>query len=132
MIQVVLVVQIKMLVTPQAVSSIRDSYDQYEFIMYGSQESHTTLTVNGKHRGKPGYFQPGLFDTLDDDLKQDVCNIPFSQRTFFMLVLFIWSLTCMGQIRQCLELAGTIIWVTPTFRSMENALIIEQSDDKQG
>jgi len=130
-VQIMLVVQIKMLVTPQAVNSIRESYDQYEFIMYGSQETHTTLTVNGKHRGKPEYFQPELFETLDDDLKKDVCNIPFSQRTFFMLVLFIWSLTCIGQIRQCLELVGTIVWVTPTISSMGSALIIE-NEDKEG
>jgi len=128
-IQIVLVIQIKMLVTPQAVSNIRDSYDQYEFIMYGSQEAHTTLTINGKHRGKPGYFQPELFETLDDDLKKDVCNIPFSQKTFFMLVLFIWSLTCIGQIRQCLELVGTIAWVTPTVSSMSNALIVEDATE---
>jgi len=124
------VVQIKMLVTPQAVSNIRDSYDQYEFIMYGSQEAHTTLTVNGKHRGKPEFFQPELFETLDDDLKKDVCNIPFSQRSYFMLVLFIWSLTCIGQIRQCLELAGTIVWVTPTISSMGKSLVIENEDEK--
>jgi len=135
-IQIALVIQIKMLVTPQAVSNIRDSYDQYEFIMYGSQEAHTTLTVNGKHRGKPGYFRPELFDTLDDDLKKEVCNIPFSQRSFFMLVIFIWSLTCIAQIRQCIELAATIVWVTPTARSMRNALVIgneipEGADDDE-
>jgi len=130
-IQIVLVIQINLFVTPQAVYNIRDSYDKYEFIMYGSQENHTTLTFTGKHRGKAGYFQPGLFEALDDDLKTEVCNIPFSQPCFFLLVLFIWSLTCTGQIRQCLELMGTIVMVTPTICSMDDALVIEGDGNPQ-
>jgi len=124
-IQIVLVIQINLYVTPQAVYNIRNSYDQYEFVMYGSQENHTTLTVNGKHRGMPAYFQPDLFESLDDDLKTEVCNIPFSQPCFFMLVLFIWSLTCTGQIRQCLELVLTIVFVTPTISHMEDAIVVQ-------
>jgi len=122
-IQIVLLNQIKWLVTPQAVTTIREAYDKYELHMCGGIENHTTLTVNGKHRCKPQYFLPDVFMELDDDLKVDVCNIPFSQLRFFKLVLLIWSLTCIGQIKMCIETFVTLMVVTPTCESMVTAVL---------
>jgi len=121
-IQIVLLNQIKWLVTPQAVTTIRTAYDEFELKMCGGVENHTTLTVNGKHRCKPQYFQPDIFMGLDDELKADVCNIPFSQLRFFKLVLLIWSLTCIGQIKMCIETFVTLMAATPSCESMVNAV----------
>lgn len=128
-IQIVLLNQIKFLVTPQAVTTIRTAYDEYELKMCGGVENHTTLTINGKHRCKPEYFQPDIFMGLDDELKTDVCNIPFSQLRFFKLVLLIWSLTCIGQMKMCIETFATIMWATPTCESMVHAVIsVEEAE----
>jgi len=131
-IQIVLLDQIKWLVTPQAVTTIRTAYDEYELKMCGGVENHTSLTVNGKHRCKPQYFQPDVFMGLDDELKADVCNIPFSQLRFFKLVLLIWSLTCIGQIKMCIETFVTLMVATPTCESMVNAVIsLEEAEDQR-
>jgi len=114
--QATLVYQVKLFVTGAEVSAIRDDYDQYEFLMYGSQENHTYLNENGKHRGLPEYFQPELFDTLDKYFKRDVCAIPFSELRFFCIVLLIWTLTCLAQIKRCLELTLYVL-ATPTCSS---------------
>jgi len=131
-IQIVLLQQIKWLVTPQAVTTIRSAYDEYELKMCGGVENHTTLTVNGKHRCKPQYFQPDVFMGLDDELKADVCNIPFSQLRFFKLVLLIWSLTCIGQIKMCIESFVTLIVATPTCESMATAVLpLEEAEEQR-
>jgi hypothetical protein len=128
-VQVVLLNEIKLYVTPQAVATIRSAYDEYELAMCGGVEKHTTLTVNGKHRCKPEHFQPELFPKLSDDLKTDVCNIPFSQLRFFKLVLLIWSLTCVGQMKQCIENFLTLMVATPTSSSMENSLVLTNEEE---
>jgi len=131
-IQLVLLSQIKFLVTPQAVTTIRTAYDEYELKMCGSVENHTTLTINGKHRCKPQYFQPDVFMGLDDELKADVCNIPFSQLRFFKLVLLIRSLTCIGQMKMCIETFAAIMVATPTCESSVDSVIsYEEAEHEQ-
>lgn len=128
-IQIILLNQIKLYVTPQAVATIRSAYDDYELKMCGGVEKHTTLTVNGKHRCKPEFFKPDIFPGLDDDLKTDVCNIPFSQLKFFKLVMLIWSLTCIGQIKTCIESFMTLMIATPTSDSMVDALVLTGEEE---
>jgi len=126
--QVTVMYQIQLLVTSISVHDIREDYDQYEFVMYGSNESHTYLNVNGKHRGYPKYFQPELFRTLSPEIRKGACNIPFSQLTFFTIVVIIWALTCMVQFRRCLELCGYVL-VINTVESMKEAVVDEESTE---
>jgi len=129
--QIGILVMLGRWVVPQQLGTIRDAYDTYEFHMYGGIENHTTLTVNGRHRGIDGYFQPELFESLDAASKQAVCNIPFSQLLFLFIVLFIWTLTCFSQIKACFELFVCLIISTPTVNSgnicveNDNASIVE-------
>jgi len=120
--QIGILVMLGRWVVPQQLGTIRDAYDTYEFHMYGGIENHTTLTVNGRHRGIDGYFQPELFESLDAASKQAVCNIPFSQLLFLFIVLFIWTLTCFSQIKACFELFVCLIISTPTVNSMSLSL----------
>lgn len=130
-IQVSSLVCIKLYVTPQSVSNIRDVYDKYELIMYGRSLNHTIVTSNGYHRGITQYFRPERFKTLDDDMKSEVCNIPFAQVFFLELVLFIWALTCMAQFKHCAESFHSLVVVTPTITRMDEALIPDTSSDGQ-
>eukprot|EP00448_Togula_jolla_P032452 CAMPEP_0170633450 /NCGR_PEP_ID=MMETSP0224-20130122/35999_1 /TAXON_ID=285029 /ORGANISM="Togula jolla, Strain CCCM 725" /LENGTH=452 /DNA_ID=CAMNT_0010962493 /DNA_START=178 /DNA_END=1536 /DNA_ORIENTATION=- len=122
--QIGLVLQVKWYVTPTQVSSIRNDYSGYEHHMY---DGHTTLTVNGKHRGIPEFFEPENFNTFDESQKMAVCSIPFSQLSFLMLVLFIWSLTCAAQIKSALEFLFCIVYTVSTVQSMSDSL----GDDDQ-
>jgi hypothetical protein len=115
----------KTLVTPQAVASIRESYDAYEIHMYGG-EANTRTLYTGKHRGNPGYFQPELFESLDDTTKGAACQIPFSQLKFLVLVLLIWSFTCVAQLGRCCTYVWNLVVMLPTISSMSDALVFEK------
>jgi hypothetical protein len=128
--QIALLACVKIYVTPQDVSSIREIYDTYEFTMYGSDKTHTTLTKYGNHRGIDGYFQPGNFNILDDETKDAVCNIPFAQVFFLELALFIWTVTCFAQFKVCIESFSSLIVMTPVLNSMAYALAAETNKDK--
>jgi len=111
---------IKTLVIAKWVTDIREDYSDYQDHMYGG---HTLLNMNGKHRGQDGYFQPGNFDSLDNDLKERVCNIAFSQPGFFGAVLLIWTLTVIGEIRKMLADMNSLVFRTKTLKTMEHALV---------
>jgi hypothetical protein len=113
----------KAFVTPQAVASIRDSYDKYEQHMYSN---HTrVLEATGKHRGLPGYFNASLFDQLEDETKGEVCQIPFSQLNFLALILVIWTVTCVSQIASCFQLGYGLLVALPTISSMADSMVHE-------
>eukprot|EP00929_Paragymnodinium_shiwhaense_P059129 TRINITY_DN295_c0_g2_i1.p1 TRINITY_DN295_c0_g2~~TRINITY_DN295_c0_g2_i1.p1 ORF type:complete len:478 (+),score=70.76 TRINITY_DN295_c0_g2_i1:46-1479(+) len=118
--QLYMMFEIKRFVTAKWVHDIRVDYDMYQLHMYG--ESHTMLAADGGHRGLPGFYNPPAFGTLDSGLKERVCNIPFSQTAFFASILFIWSLTCVGEIRSCTSLFTTLCVTTPTIPTMSYAL----------
>jgi len=118
-IQISVLVCVKQFVTPLQVADIRDAYDMYEEVMYAG---HTYLNVNGKQRGEPGYFDPSLFDTLSDDDKSDVCNIPFSQLSLLGLILIIWSITCFAQLKNCFENFFALIIFGKTLDTMKDSL----------
>eukprot|EP00927_Polykrikos_kofoidii_P052290 TRINITY_DN46086_c0_g1_i1.p1 TRINITY_DN46086_c0_g1~~TRINITY_DN46086_c0_g1_i1.p1 ORF type:complete len:424 (+),score=44.96 TRINITY_DN46086_c0_g1_i1:19-1290(+) len=112
--QLFLMYQIKTFVTAKWVHDIRVDYDQYELHMYGDEPGHTTLTVNGNHRGVEEYFQPEKFEGLSEGLKGRICNVPLSQPIFFLMVLMIWTLTCISELRISISLARNLIFRMPT------------------
>lgn len=117
--QVYLFYYILQYVVPAAVGEIRDTYQQYEVIMY---ENHTTLSLNGEIRGIDGYFNPAQFQNLGEDLKVSVCTIPFSQPWFFIPLLFIWTLSCVREVKNAIFLMYLLIIRMPTVKSMADAL----------
>jgi len=125
--QLGLVLQVQWFVTPQAVSNIRNDYSVYEYTMY---EGNTTLTEHGKHRGVDGFFNPNMFATLDPLVVKAVCSIPLSQLSFLMLVLFIWSLTCIAQIKSAIEMLLVLIYTTPTIDSMSDSVGVAAYQDQ--
>merc|ERR1719352_1809476 len=51
-----------------------------------------------------------------------VCSIPFSQPTFFVVALFIWTLTCFAEVKTCVELFMSLIMRTAKVDCMSDAL----------
>jgi hypothetical protein len=117
--QLFLMHQVQKFVTTKWVFNIRSDYSLYEQHMYGQ----TGLTVNGNHRGIEGYFLPGNFATLDLGLKERVCNIPFSQISFFGVVLLIWTLTCIGQLRTTIAFFRALVLNTKAIQNMKDSLV---------
>lgn len=123
--QLSILVCTKSYVTPQQVAGIRGAYEEYEQAMYGD---HTYLNQFHKHRGVAGFFNASAFDALDDDLKTDVCNIPLSQLGFLSLVLLVWAITCMSQLKHGVENFMAVVVFSTTVHSMGDALL-ESPDD---
>mmetsp|Transcript_35122 Transcript_35122/g.54550 ORF Transcript_35122/g.54550 Transcript_35122/m.54550 type:complete len:570 (-) Transcript_35122:49-1758(-) len=121
--QVFLLAKIKEFVTAEAVSDIRDAYDKYEIAIYGEQ--HTTLTANGKHRGN--IAMPPLDEakkrlaTLSNDDQEAVCHIPLSQPHFFGVILLVWTLICMAELKKAFTLHQHLIML-PNVSTMAEAL----------
>lgn len=120
----VLLLGFSQFVCARQVHEIREAYDLFEVAIYGKE--HTTLTENGKHRGIPAYQPP--FDEamkrlngLSEDDQDSICRIPLSQPTFFGLILLIWTLTCLTELRKAFELQFHI-WMLETVPSMSMAM----------
>ncbi|CAJ1334435.1 unnamed protein product [Effrenium voratum] len=120
--QVYLMASLKALVTSVAVNQIRTVYDQYEIIMYGNDTSRMARTANGFHRGRDPYFNPKNFELLDEEQKEQVCQIPLSQPTFFMTLLTIWTFTVVADMRKTFDMWIRVAKVTPTVESMKNSM----------
>lgn len=119
--QVFLLVEMKALVTSVSTHEARDTYDKYEIWMYGNNTADMEVTANGYHRGKDGNFDISRFATLDDDLKDSACQMPLSQPTFFIAILLVWALVCVAEMRRTIDLACSLLIVTPTISSMKDA-----------
>jgi len=125
-IQVGVVACTKQFVTPLQVAEIRDAYDKFEEHMYNG---NTEWNKNGKQRGIKGFFNASAFADLSNEKKwkdedqKKACNIPFSQLNFFVLILFVWSVTCMRSIQQCFEKFTTLIIFAETKESMGDSMV---------
>jgi len=120
--QVFLLYEMKHLVTSVSTHEAREAYDKYEVHMYGNNTANMDVTANGYHRGKDGFFDVSLFATMPDDDKDNVCQMPLSQPTFFVAILLVWALVCMAEVRRTVGLAISLVWATPTIASMKDAL----------
>lgn len=127
--QVFLLVEMKTLVTSVSTHEARDTYDKYEIWMYGNKTADMTVTANGYHRGKDGHFDITRFSSLDDDTKENACQMPLSQPTFFIAILLVWALVCVAEMRRTFDLAGSILIATPTISSMKDSC---QETEEQG
>jgi len=119
--QVFLMYEMKHLVTSVSTHDARDTYDKFEVAMYGNATGALTTTVNGFHRGVASFFNKSNFATLDDDLKDNVCQMPLSQPTFFVGILLIWTLVCVADMRRAVALGLQLLIHTPTIGSMADA-----------
>lgn len=127
-IQTWLLYKVKEFVCARAVHDIRIAYDKYELAVYGVE--NCTLTVNGKHRGIPDRFPPiadarARLETLSLSDQDDICRIPLSQPYFFGLILVIWTLTCIYELRKSWRLELSILRL-PTIVSMVDALGLDR------
>mmetsp|Transcript_49542 Transcript_49542/g.150794 ORF Transcript_49542/g.150794 Transcript_49542/m.150794 type:complete len:307 (-) Transcript_49542:20-940(-) len=109
---VIVTIIIRLFVSAKSVWRIREVYDAYEMHMYGQESGRHFTTTKGYRRGFPEFFQADLFHTLDAETKESVCSIPLSRPDFAGLILFIWTLTCIGELRASAELFQRLVWNT--------------------
>jgi len=147
-VQVLLLYYTKVYVCAASVHNIRIAYSDYEYNVYGCEKctafdpnvktkclnytetGHCFKTVNGKWRGLNEYY-PGDVDaerilrTLAPAHQEAICHIPLSHPHFFGLVLFIWLLAALTEVKKSLNLLWVIL-ALPNARKMKD--IIDNSD----
>merc|ERR1719329_1752257 len=110
----------------KAVQDVRTGYDAYEKHMY---DGRVFLTEFGNARGlSDKHFIPANFQTLSDDVKSVVCRIPLSQPAFLSLILLIWSLSVVGEMRDSINLF-TRLMDTGSADSMKEAVEVHDSEE---
>lgn len=125
--QVFLLVQMKILVTSVSTNEARSTYETYEVHMYGDAKDKMTKLDDGQLRGKPEFWNQNNFDSLDAAVKDAMCQVPLSQPSFFISILLVWTLVCFAELRHSFDIAGSLIWSTPTIASMKNS--IEETEE---
>lgn len=133
-IQIYVMMGIKRWASSKAVHDIRHVYDVFEVHMYGGKDHtppHLTVDGNGDHRGIQEFFDPDLFASLPRGMKDEVCAIPFSQPAFFIVALFIWTLTCFSEVKTTVELFVSLILRTPRLDSMSVSLSPADEEKRQ-
>lgn len=128
-----LTIETKRLVSPMSVNEIRGVYGHYEQVMYNDTMGveHTYLNYVGKPRGEEGYFNASNFDFMSDDDKDLACMIPLSMPSFTLVILFIWAITCMGEIRGTTNMLLEL-WKVESVSSMSESLSFEDLDKDAG
>lgn len=126
--QLFLLAQIKTFCTSPYVAEIRGYYDTFERTMY---DGHVQETEYGFALGKGGkegpFFDMSKFASLSDGTKKKVCTIPFSQFNFLFVILFVWTLSVIGELKVCLRHAHWL-WARPAVPYMEDALAVSDCD----
>eukprot|EP00440_Ansanella_granifera_P004241 gb/GFBE01004601.1/.p1 GENE.gb/GFBE01004601.1/~~gb/GFBE01004601.1/.p1 ORF type:complete len:475 (+),score=65.89 gb/GFBE01004601.1/:1-1425(+) len=97
-------------VIAKVVPELQASYDEYEVQMYSS----TYVTPGGFHRGHPKDFLPLNFLNLPAELTDVICEIPLAHDSFFIMVLFVWTLSCTVDMRECYMMFTQLVLQTPT------------------
>jgi len=122
--QVFLLVQTKRLVSPLEVKNAREVYGKYEKLMYTNLttgESHTWKTVNGYDRGIDGFFIASNFDKLKHEEKNEMCSIPLSQPWFLLVILCVWALAVLDNLRTATNLVLRFLSI-PSTRGNQSGL----------
>eukprot|EP00413_Alexandrium_margalefii_P047886 CAMPEP_0204584328 /NCGR_PEP_ID=MMETSP0661-20131031/46280_1 /ASSEMBLY_ACC=CAM_ASM_000606 /TAXON_ID=109239 /ORGANISM="Alexandrium margalefi, Strain AMGDE01CS-322" /LENGTH=276 /DNA_ID=CAMNT_0051593765 /DNA_START=56 /DNA_END=883 /DNA_ORIENTATION=+ len=117
--QIFLLVCIANFAAARAVFTIREAYNNFETHMYAG---HIILTEHHDARGQDDkFFDSTLFNTLPEDTKGDACRIPFANPQFLFVILLIWSLLVVGEIKESATLFERLVVRTETTGSMADA-----------
>lgn len=125
--QIFLLLKIKTFVTARAVHDARVAYDAFEAHMYAN---NTYLSSNGYKRGIDGYFDQDLFHSFNAEHKSTACRIPLSQPHFLLVVITIWTLTCVNEYKELLHSFNNIVINLPHVASMDCAVMKQEEDEK--
>merc|ERR1740121_168947 len=100
----------------------REAYDKYEMAMYGGNKdiSHMVVLPDGYRRGKEEFFDMRNFASIPDSDKDDLCMIEFSQPSFLMCCLLIWTYSIIKDMREVTRGFNCLILSTPTITSMRD------------
>jgi len=124
--QTYLLYMVSTVVADLVVTEFRSTYDEYEVHMYGNT---THLNKNGFHRGEAAHFDPTRFATLDEEIQSTVCQMPLANDFFFLGVIFVWTLTCVVDVRKCFQMIHSFIVAMPSVNSIMHSVKLFPQDN---
>jgi len=111
-----------------AVHHVRKDYSNYQLHMYGKE--HTYVNDHGSYRGVGSeFFDSSKFQSLPASLKDSVCTIPLAHPYYSFAILYIWTLTCIADLRTVLVQTVSVLWGTPTVKISRATDVLELQDD---
>lgn len=113
---VLVLAETKIMITPEAVKNMRETYSIYEELMYNN---HTYRTVHGYTRGVRAHFDPTRFSVLPTEMQSTICEIPLAHPYFLGIVLSIWTLTVAVDLRTVCRLAQLLTCRVSTVSSVQ-------------
>jgi len=127
-IQIMVLTYITKFAAARAVHNIRGAYDVFEVTLY---DNKIYKTANGWSRGTDDvFFKADLFAKLSDDAKENACRIPLSQPGYLGIVLFVWTLLILGEIRQTLLLFFRLVLQLDSTTSMADSCTSADDSDE--
>eukprot|EP00928_Gymnodinium_smaydae_P077888 TRINITY_DN613_c3_g1_i1.p1 TRINITY_DN613_c3_g1~~TRINITY_DN613_c3_g1_i1.p1 ORF type:complete len:379 (+),score=41.83 TRINITY_DN613_c3_g1_i1:72-1139(+) len=126
--QLFLLHNVRRFVSARAVHDIRLAYHHFEVHMYtnltlyeenadpSASENEEVPELN--FRGKQNDWNWNRFATLSEDIKSNVCRIPLSEPFFCWVILFLWTTTCVQEVRRAKRLFQGLVLNTKTCSSM--------------
>eukprot|EP00913_Durusdinium_trenchii_P030147 g28248.t1 len=65
--------------------------------------------------------EQGFLD-LSKDMQFKVCNVSLSQPYYTLVILLVWTFTCLAEIRVSLMMARNLLWHTPVVEHVTETL----------
>lgn len=117
-VQAFLLMEIKRYVTPIPVWEVRQAYSMYEKHMYDVSE----LNQHNHSRGISGFNASRFYDlTLDE--QESVCRIPLSRPLFFGVVLFLWAVCNLTDLKISWNCIQSLVLLATPCDHMKDALV---------
>jgi len=117
-IQIWLLYEIHVKVINKVVPLINELYDRYEVTMY----STTHISPSGHPRGYPKDFMPLNWLTLPKVEQAQICGIPISNDEFLMAIIFVWTMSCMVDMRESSNMFWRLVIMCPTADSVSQTV----------
>jgi len=112
------------------VLKFRRLYDSYELAVYSPEALH--LNINGFHRGQPEGFQPLGFANLTNTEMHTICQMPFANDIFLVTILFIWTLSCVVDLRRAIGMLIDFVWMMPVVSLKDATVVVKGEDGGEG
>mmetsp|Transcript_41507 Transcript_41507/g.51091 ORF Transcript_41507/g.51091 Transcript_41507/m.51091 type:complete len:358 (+) Transcript_41507:382-1455(+) len=108
------------------VLKFRRLYDSFEAAVYSPDTM--TLTSNGFHRGHPEGFQPEGFADLTPSQMHTICQMPLANDMFLLIILFVWTLSCVVDLRRALCMLVDFTVTMPVV-ALKDATVVAAAED---
>ncbi|CAE8715335.1 unnamed protein product [Polarella glacialis] len=111
------------------VREFREQYNSFELHMYTSGSTDVPATVVGMDhalRGIDKYWHPENFLVLTEEARASMCQMPFAHDFFFLVIILIWTLSIVVDLRKCLQMFHAFVVTMPRAPSLIDSCELER------